>query len=158
MSRPVARRRPRGAALVELMIATVIMAVAMTGFVGAMNQAVTATSTGHRRTISAMLRTGLLDRWAVTPRVTTAAAAALDAWVIDACFDENAELVGGNGALDPAFACPESAFYRRWVRVTESSPRAWRLSAYIERIDYGCTPETRDASLGCVSADTLITD
>ncbi len=161
MIRPRTRRRaPRGTTLLEVIIAMTILLVAMLGFVGTATYAATATGVAHRRTSSTFLRGGLIDRLTVTPRSALTALPA-GAWVIDACYGADAQLVPG-GANYPAysttFACPAGSMYRSWVRATANDPSSWTVNLYVERTDGGCKPAARASSTGCSSADLLLTD
>ncbi len=180
MRAPLPSRSARGYALVELMIASVILIVAMTGFVAAMKEAVSSTAIAHRRTEGALLRTGLLERLTVARRDVVGALGALTvnpaspAWVVESCYDVDAVLLGENPGLtgggwdqtvpNPAFCPAAGAKYRRWVSATPipdatgGAQRVWRVSVYVERTDQGCTALDRFFSVGCVGADTYLTD
>jgi Tfp pilus assembly protein PilV len=171
---------PRGSTLIELMIASAVLLVATTGFVGAMKEAVTATAVAHRRTEEALLRTGALERYTVARRDIVALLGTLTAdpakptWVIESCYDANAISIGENpgasgGTWDatvasPAFCPAGAAVYRRWISAAPlpdaagNAQRVWRVGVYVERVDQGCDAATRYSSLGCVAADTYLTD
>lgn len=171
-------RSARGSTLIELMIAAAILLVATTGFVGAMREAVTATAVAHRRTEGALLRTGLLESLTVTRRDLVAPLGALTTnpanpvWVVESCYDVDAVLLGQNPGMtggawdqtvpDPAFCA--GGLYKRWVSATPipdaagGDQRVWRVSVYVERTDQGCTAATRFQNIGCVAADTYLTD
>lgn len=159
-------RPPRGLGLIELMIAAVILIVAVIGFMGAMREVVNATAVAHRRTESALLRTGLMDRLMVSRRTwLDPPLGPAPGWITESCYDVDARPVADNSALwNPAFACPPAALYRRRISVTPvpdaggQPQRVWRVSLYVERTDQGCTPATRYQSVGCVAADMLLTD
>lgn len=149
------------------MIASVILIVAVVGFMGAMRNAVNATAVAHRRTESALLRTGLMDRLMVSRRtwLDPPLGPPPGGWVTESCYDVDARPVADNSTLwDPAFACPAAALYRRWISVLPvpdgggQPQRVWRVSLFVERIDNACTPATRYQSIGCVAADMLLTD
>lgn len=162
------RRAARGAALLELMVSSVILLVAVTGFVGAMREAVNATAVAHRRTESTLLRTGLMERL-TTARRDIVAPLAGQGWVVEGCYDGNAVPLGDNagisgGTWNAAFACPAGTLYRRWVSATAipdaagNPQRVWRVNTYVERVDPGCTAAGRYGSISCVAADLYLTD
>ncbi len=96
------RHKARGAALLELMISAVILLIVVTGFVGAVKEAMSATAVAHRRTEATLLRTGLLEKLAVAPR---AAIVALqdEAWRVESCYDQGRTLqvnAAGATAID----------------------------------------------------------
>jgi len=161
-------RGQRGAMLIELMVAGVIVLVALLGFVSSLNEASHANAVGHRRTVASHLRTALIDRMAVMPRdqidslVTSfggsLAPATATPWVVDSCYDVGAQQLTSNTGLNAAFACGTDARYRSWLQVVPGGNRTWMVSTYTERIDSGCTSANRYASLYCVAADLLLTD
>lgn len=159
------RRSERGFGLLELMVSSAILLVAIVGFLGATREAVNATAVAHRRTESTLLRTGLIERVMVSRRNLIAGLAGLG-WVVEGCYDINAVPVpaGENpgatgGSWTAAFACPDTAVYRRWVSATVvPGQRVWSVALYVERVDQACTPATRYSSLGCVGADLYLTD
>jgi Tfp pilus assembly protein PilV len=163
------RRSDRGYGLIELMIASVILIVAVIGFVGAMREAVNATAVAHRRTEATLLRTGLLEKMTVARRDIVAPLAAAGGWMVESCYDVNALPLGDNpgvtgGAWDPAFACPAGWMYRRIVSAAAvpdpagNPQRIWTMAVYVERTAQGCTAATRYQSLDCVGADLYLTD
>lgn len=150
--------------LLELMISSVILLVAVLGFMAAMREAVSATAVAHRRTEATMLRTGLLERLSVSRRDLLSPIAGRG-WLIESCYDVDARPIGDNATLwDAAFACPANTLYRRMVSATAvpdatgAAQRIWAVSIYVERTDQGCTPATRFQSIGCVGADLYLTD
>jgi hypothetical protein len=164
------RRRQRGTGLLELMIASAIIIVAVTGFVAAIREAINSTSVAHRRTEATLLRSGLIERLSVSRRAFIGGVAG-QGWIVESCYDAEARLLGGgNGALAPAYACPDGAVYARHlsaVAIPDAAgldQRAWTVGVYVERIDRPCTDAadpTRAArfrSLGCVAADLYLTD
>jgi len=163
------RARPgpgeRGTTLLELVVATAIMLIATTGFVGAMRQTVNATAVGHRRTEATMLRSGLVERLSVGRRALVAGfAAAAGAWVVESCYDVEARPTATNTAFAAAFACPAGNAYTRYVSATPvldaagADQRVWSVGVYVERAGRGCTPATRYGTVDCVGADLFITD
>ncbi len=131
---PPRLRSARGSGLLELMISSVILIVAMTGFVAAMRDAVNATAVAHRRTESTLLRTGLIERLSVSRRSAIATLAGRG-WLVDSCYDVDARPLGDNSAAwDPAFACPGGTVYRRMVSATAvpdatgAEQRIWTVS------------------------------
>ncbi len=165
MALPARRwRRQRGSGLLELMIASVIIIVAVIGFIGAIREAVNATAVAHRRTEATLLRSGLIERFSVARRnlVDTAAG---QGWMIESCYDAEARLLApANTALAAAYACPAGAAYARHlsaVAVPDAAglaQRVWTVAIYVERLDRPCTPVTRFQTLGCVAADLFLTD
>ncbi len=155
--RGAARRRgERGTTLIELMIAGVILLVALLGFAGMAGTSATATGVAHRRGTAAYMESGLVDRYLVRPR-TAYAGMPGSTWVIDTCYDVSGQPTGtSNTAYSSSFTCPADAYYRTWVRISGSGP--WGLQVYAERIDPGCSADTRYASLACVAADITLTD
>jgi len=159
------RRLARGFGLIELMISSVILLVAVVGFLGAMREAMNATAVAHRRTEATLLRTGLVERLTVGRRDFVSALAG-QGWVVESCYDINAVpmAAGENpgattGTWTAGFACPAASVYRRLLQVTAvPTQRIWRVALYVERIDQPCTAATRNSSLGCVSADLYLTD
>jgi Tfp pilus assembly protein PilV len=159
-------RATRGFGILEIMIASVILSVAVAGFVGAMREAVNATAVAHRRTEATFLRTGLMDRLLVSQRNWLAPPLGPPAgWNLESCYDVDAQPVANNaGVWSANFACPATAAYRRWLQVTDvldrqnRLQRVWSVSLYVERIDQGCTSASRYQSIGCVAADMLLTD
>ncbi len=154
------RRHPeRGFTLVEVMISSLILVVAMVGFLSVMQHTLASNRVAHRRTVATQVRTGMLDRLTVTPRLGITSLPQ-NAWFIDECYDVDARLSGVNLLRDAAYACPDGSFYRRWLQVVPvaGASSTWQVGLYVERIDNGCTPDTRFASTGCVAADTYLTD
>lgn len=156
--------QPRGFTLIELMLASLILVVAITGFIGVVQLVMSANATAHRRTVGTYVRGALLDRLAVTPR-RIVGTLPQNTWFIDECYDGNAQPTGENLLHESAWACPSGtglpvAMYRRWVRVTPLAgvTAAYNLSVYVERIDGGCLAENRNSALGCVAADLFVTD
>lgn len=168
MSRTGARRAERGSTIIEVMIATAILTIAAAGFAGQSQYAASATGIGHRRTVGTLLRGGLIDRIQVTQRsaLRTIAAAHEGEWILDGCWDADSQRVATNAGWASTFTCPaDTTFYRSWIRVIDNGTDAWAtatntwsVSAYIERTDQPCTPETREGKVGCVAADLLVTD
>jgi Tfp pilus assembly protein PilV len=149
-------RGQRGSSLLEVLVAGAVLLVAFAGFVATANTAASATAVAHRRGTASYLRTGLLERYAVTSRTAYAAVPA-NTWVVDRCFDSASRQDGGpNTAFSTSFACPATSAYRTWVRLAGTGP--WTLSVYAERIQPGCTAATRFSSLSCVAADLFLTD
>jgi Tfp pilus assembly protein PilV len=164
-----ARRGERGSTMIEVMTATSILIIAALGFGGTSQYAATSTGIGHRRTAAAMLRAELIDRLEVLPRTTLRGIAAANesTWLVDRCYDVDAQLQPGgeNTGHSPTFTCPAKTFYKSWINVTDNGTDAWaattnswQIGAYVERVDLGCTPAFRAASVACVSADLLLTD
>lgn len=155
--------RRRGLALVELMVATAIMAVAVLGFISAIREVLNSTATAHRRTEEALLRTGLMDRLSVTRRSAIDLASGAG-WIVEACYDVDANQVASNATLAAGFACPATAIYVRHLSVTAvpdaagADQRIWSVALYVDRTDHACTPATRHTSLACVAADLYLTD
>lgn len=164
------RKGERGSTLIEVMIATSVLIVAALGFAGTSQYAASATGIGHRRTTATFLRAGLMDRLNVMPRnvLRGIAAAHEDTWIVDACYDAQAQLLGtANGAYSSSFTCPATTFYRSWIRVVDNGDagqeyatgtNAWTVGVYVERMNPGCTSALREASVACVTADLLLTD
>ncbi len=150
-------RGQRGTTIIEVMIAATVLLVAMVGLVAVMLEASRATAVSHRRTASAFFRQAIADRFTVTARDRLAALPA-NTWVVDSCYDVDARLTGTNGAWATDYVCPGDPVYRTWVRSVPALDRTWALQVYSERIDGGCTPETRFQSIGCVAADLLLSD
>jgi Tfp pilus assembly protein PilV len=146
---------PRGSTLIEVLIGGTILLVAFLGFVGTVNTAATSNAVAHRRGTASWFRTGLLERYAVTPRARYASVPA-DTWVVDRCFDHASREVAANTSFVEDYECPASAAYRTWLQLTGAGP--WTLSVYAERIDPGCAPEKRFSSGACVAADLYLTD
>ncbi|HZZ85786.1 MAG TPA: hypothetical protein VFE30_14690 [Anaeromyxobacteraceae bacterium] len=188
MTRTADHRAERGATLIEVMIAGVLLLIGVLGFVGVARFAATATAVAHRRTSLTYFRSALLDRAAVTPRLSfanVAAAGNTGAWMIDSCWDGNSTLLDNNsglatpgrlGSYTTGFGCPANTLYRSWVQVTPLTALAgncattggcYQLSIYVERSagsgfrsasDNGCTPASRFSAESCVAADLLYTD
>jgi Tfp pilus assembly protein PilV len=167
MSRTRSRRGERGSTIIEVMVATVVLIVAGVGFAGTSQYASSSTGIGHRRTVATLIRAGLIDRLNVTPRSALRAVAAVseDTWVVDACFDQASQLLAANSTWDASFTCPAATFYRSWISVKDNgtdawaaTTNAWTVGLYVERVDRGCTPEQRYASVACTAADLLLTD
>jgi Tfp pilus assembly protein PilV len=149
-------RGQRGSSLLEVLIAGAILLIAFAGFVATANTAASATAVAHRRGTASYLRTGLLERYAVTTRTTYASVPA-GTWVIDRCYDFASRQDGvPNTAFSTSFACPATSMYRTWLYLAGTGP--WTLSVYAERIQPGCTAATRFSSLSCVAADLFLTD
>jgi hypothetical protein len=159
--------------MIEVMAATTILIIAALGFGGTSQYAATSTGIGHRRTAATFLRAELLDRLEVMPRAVLRgiAAAHESTWLVDRCYDVNAQLAGENTGYSTAFTCPAGTYYRSWINVTDNgtdawapTTNAWQIGAYVERTDMGCTPakaqtaQLRGALVGCVSADLMLTD
>lgn len=160
-------RGERGSTIVEVMIATTILAIAATGFAGTSQYAASATAIGHRRTTATLIRGGLIDRMNVTPRsvLRAVAAASEDTWLVDACYAVDAQRLAVNAGYTADFACPEDTYYRSWIRVTDNGAQAWAattsswaVGTYVERVEPGCSAAFRYASIACVAADLLLTD
>lgn len=153
----------RGAALIELMVSAVILLIVVTGFVGAVREAVSATAVAHRRTEATLLRTGLLEKLAVAPR---AAIESIQdgAWRVESCYDKDARLTGENTAWAADYACPDGTAYRRSLAVVAAAAvggiaqRSWTVQLIVDRADSTCDATTRYTSISCVGADILITD
>jgi len=167
--------------MVEVLIAAVVLLIGVLGFVGTVGYAATATAVGNRRTALSFLRSGLVDRLAVTSRGALGAPATT--WVIDSCWDGNSQLLAQNSAYSTSTSlCPANTLYRSWLCVANPSSGAaatcpnvstptptstsscatggscYQVSLYVERTDGGCTQDKRYNSLGCVAADLLLTD
>jgi Tfp pilus assembly protein PilV len=150
-------RGQRGATLIELMVASVVLLIALIGFVTAMNAAGMSNAIGHRRTVETYLRNEVIERFAVSPR------AGLDLitpsrWMVDGCFDVESQPVASNPAHDPDFACPAGATYRSWLRIEPSGSRTWTVRSYVERTESPCGPDNRRTSISCAAADVVLTD
>jgi len=157
-------RQPRGFTLIEMMLSSLILIVAITGFIALVQLVMSSNATAHRRTVGTYVRGALLDRLAVTPR-RIVGSLPQDTWFIDECYDGNAQPVAENLLREATWECPSGTglpmpAYRRWVRVTPQAgvTAAYTLSVYVERIGSGCLPENRHAALGCVAADLFLTD
>jgi prepilin-type N-terminal cleavage/methylation domain-containing protein len=157
-------RTARGFTLIEVMLSSLILVVAITGFIALVQLVMSANATAHRRTVGSYVRGALLDRLTVTPR-RIVGSLPQNAWFIDECYDANAQPVGQNLLHESAWQCPSGSglpvpVYRRWIRVTTLAgvASAYTLSVYVERIDSGCLPEQRHSALGCMSADLYVTD
>jgi Tfp pilus assembly protein PilV len=154
--------------LIELMVAAVIVLVALLGFVTSMNEASHANAVGHRRTVESHLRTALIDRMAVMPRDQIDSMVASfggnsstptdTEWVVDSCYDVDAQQLTTNASQTTTFVCGDDAKYRSWIRIDPGGNRTWMVRTYTERTDAGCTQENRYASMYCVAADLLLTD
>ena len=151
------RRAERGMTLVEVMVAAVVLLVAFLGFLGTVRYAVTANAVAHRRTSTTLLRAGLIDRIAVTPRSALASIPS-DTWVVDGCYAASSQLLASNAGYSTSYACPADARYRSWLSVTPNGTNSWTVHLYVERTDDGCTAALRYASVGCSAADPLLTD
>jgi Tfp pilus assembly protein PilV len=151
------RRGERGTTLVEVMIAGLVLLVALLGFAGMASSSAASTGVAHRRSSAAYMNAGLLDRYLVASRTAYAGISA-DTWIVDTCYDRNAQVVQSNPTWSTTFTCDPAngSFYQTWISITGTGP--WVLSTYAERIDVGCTPATRYASLGCVAADVYLSD
>ncbi len=149
----------RGATLLEVLVAGAVLLVALLGFAAVVTTSSSATAVAHRRSAATYFRAGLLDRYLVTAR-STIAGLTPDTWIVDGCYDEHSQVVATNASLSSTFTCPNTSFYRTWVRVTSASPASgpWTLSLYAERIVPGCAADERYANLACVAADLLVTD
>jgi hypothetical protein len=151
--------------MIEMMISSVIILVAVTGFIAMVQHVLAANGAAHRRTVGTFVRGALLDQLSVTPRGVIAALPQ-NAWYIDECYDFDSRPSGANLLRDPAYVCPDGSGYQRWVRVTPvvGTSRAFRIAVYVERISMGCTVTTdpdrllRNASDACVSADVFVND
>ncbi len=154
---PGAARRPgeRGTTLVEVMIAGLILLVALLGFAGMAGTSATSTAVAHRRGTAAYMESALVDRYLVQAR-TTYAALPVDQWVIDGCYDVYGQSIVSNIGYSTSFTCPTNAYYQTKVHLTGTGP--WGFSVYAERIDPGCTADTRYSSLACVAADLTLTN
>lgn len=155
-----ARRRKhgagqRGSTILEVVVAGTVLLVAFAGFIATANTASRANAVAHRRGTASYFRTALLERYAVTSRAAYASVPA-DTWVVDGCFDDESQDVGANTNHTTTFTCPAEAVYRTWIRRTGTGP--WTFGVYAERIQPGCTPETRFTSQACVAADHFLTD
>lgn len=157
------RKAPRGLALVELMVASVIMAMAIIGFVHAMRAVLTSTAMSHRRTEQTLLRTGLMERLSVTRRSTIDTFAGRG-WMAESCYDENATLLSTNTAFAVDFACPDGTVYQRHLSATAvpdatgADQRIWTVAIYVDRTDRACAPEDRFTGVACVASDLYLTD
>lgn len=151
------RRGERGTTLVEVMIAGAILLVALLGFAAMAGTSAASTGVAHRRSTAGYMNAGLLDRYLVATRGTYGGITA-NTWIVDGCYDMNAQVVQSNTAWSTTFTCDpvNRPFYRTWINVSGTGP--WVLSSYAERIDLGCTPATRYAALGCVAADVYLSD
>lgn len=152
-------RTARGFTLVEAMISSVILLVAMIGFIAMVQLVLSANATAHRRTIGTFARGALLDQMAVMPR-RIIGSLPQQIWYVDECYDADARVSGVNLLRAPDFQCPQGSHYRRWLQVTPvaATPSTFQLGMYVERIEGGCTPATREASVNCVSADMFVND
>jgi Tfp pilus assembly protein PilV len=162
-------RGERGSSIIEVMIATSMLIIAAAGFAGTSQYAAGSTRIGHRRTAATFLRAGLIDRLHVTPRsiLRGIAAATESTWLVDACYDVSAQRVASNASYAVDFACPDTTYYRSWINVTDNdagggawaaTTNSWTVGLYVERVDASCASAERDGSVGCVSADLLLTD
>jgi Tfp pilus assembly protein PilV len=164
-------RGQRGATLIELMVAAVVVLVALLGLVACLNEAAHANAVGHRRTVATQIRAALLDRLAVMPRdqmeilVTNAGGSSgspptSTGWLVDGCYSLDGQLLASNsyGAGAAAFACGSDARYRSWLKVEPGGNRTWLLRTFAERTDLGCAPGNRYTALYCVAGDLLVTD
>lgn len=167
MTRSRSGRDERGSTLIEVMVSTLILTIAAGGFAATSQYAAGATGIGHRRTTSTLLRGSLIDRLNVTPRsvLRGVAAASEGTWVVDACHDVSSQRLASNAGFAAAFLCPSGTYYRSWIRVTDNgtdawaaATNAWSVALYVERVDPGCIPALREASVACVAADLLLTD
>ncbi len=155
--------KARGAALLELMVSAVILLIVVVGFVGAVQEAMSATAVAHRRTEVTLLRTGLLEKLAVAPR---AAIVALqdEVWRVESCYDKDAVLTGENTTWDPDYACPGGTTYRRLLAVVPVpaisgvDQRSWTIQLLVDRADATCDAATRFSRISCVGADLFLTD
>ena len=160
------RRSPaRGFTLVEMMISSAILLVAITGFIAMVQHVISSNALSHRRTVGTFARGALLDELAVMPR-RVIAELPQETWFIDACFDLDSRPAGSNVLREETFTCPATAGYQRWMRVTPvaAQPNAFQVALYVERITAGCTDpadderEARNWSSNCVSADAFVND
>jgi Tfp pilus assembly protein PilV len=167
MNRTRSRRGERGSTIIEVMVATVVLIIAGLGFAGTSQYASGATGIGHRRTVTTLIRAGLIDRLNVTPRTAlrTVAAAGEGTWIVDACFDQASQLLTANSTWAAGFTCPAGTYYRSWISVKDNgtdpwaaTTNAWTVGLYVERMDRGCAAADRYASVGCSAADLLLTD
>jgi Tfp pilus assembly protein PilV len=154
------RRRERGMTVLEVVIASAVMLVALTGFVATANIASNSTALAHRMTSLSFLRSGLLERVAVLPRGSLAALAANGGWFVEACYDQTgARLDDPTRTLSPSYACPTGWFYRTHLRATvNGTAPQWPVQLYVERANPGCTAANRQSSSACIAADLLLTD
>jgi hypothetical protein len=145
--------------LIEVMVSMVILIVCMLGFIAMMQHVLASNATAHRRTVGSFTRGALLDQLAVTPRRVLGTVPA-NQWLVDECYDIHARTTGTNQLRTADYTCPDTSYYRRWLRVAPLAgvTNAFDVGVYVERIDNGCTPETRGASVGCVAADLFVTD
>lgn len=158
-------RSARGFTLLEMMISSTILLVAITGFIAMVQHVVASNALSHRRTVGSFARGALLDQVAITPR-RIFAEMPRNAWFIDECYDLESRIVGSNILRDTAFACPDGAGYQRWVRVRPVGGVAstYQIGVYVERVTMGCTDladverAARNASSNCVSADAFVND
>ncbi|BDG09041.1 type IV pilus modification PilV family protein [Anaeromyxobacter paludicola] len=182
MSRPRRARAARGFTLLEVMVAGAVLLIAVLGFVGVVRYAATANAVANRRTSLTYFRAALMDRLAVTPRLSlTGGGVPASTWVVDSCWDQNGQLVGSNlpssSGYSSSYTCPGTALYQSWLYVTPVSASSVnagsncatagscvQVKLYVERTDMSCT-DTSDAtrakrysSTGCVAADLLFTD
>jgi hypothetical protein len=166
-ARPAARRPgERGSTIIEVMAAAAITLVCIAGFFGMVRYGITANGVAHRRTVTTLLRSALIDRLAVTTHATFATLSA-NTWYLDSCYDQNSQLVGSNtgnfayGSYTTGYTCPSGTFYRAWFQVSPNSatqPTNITVNTYVERVDNGCAASARYTSVGCSAADLLLTD
>jgi hypothetical protein len=162
-----ARHGERGSTMIEVMVATSMLIIAAVGFGGTSQYAAGSTGIGHRRTVATFIRGELIDRLEVVPRsvLRGVAAAAETTWIVDACYDFTVHRTDNNPGYSSTFACPAGTAYQSWIRVTDNgadpwavTTNGWNVGIYVERMDRGCTPAKREASVDCLSADLLLTD
>ncbi len=150
-------RGQRGATLIELMVAGVVVLMALIGFVTAMNAAGMSNAIGHRRTVSTYLRNEVVERMAVSARSSLDLIPA-STWIVDGCFDVDSQPLASNPTHDTTFACPTGTTYRSWLRVEPSGARTWAVRSYVERTESPCGPDNRRTSISCAAADVVLTD
>lgn len=156
---PPGKRTARGFTLIEMMISSVIILIAITGFIGMVQLVMGANASAHRRTVGSFVRGAILDQLAVVPR-RIIGTLPQNTWYIDECYDLDSRPSGSNLLRDAAYTCPAGSGYQRWLRVTPiaGTPSTYRIAVYVERIGNGCTPETRDSTEACVSGDAIVND
>jgi prepilin-type N-terminal cleavage/methylation domain-containing protein len=155
----------RGFTLIEVMVSSVILIVAMIGFIAVVQNVLASNSAAHRRTVGTYVRSSFLDLLAVTPRLAVGSMPQ-NTWFIDECYDADSQLTGSNLLHQTGFTCPQppavanASQYQRWLQVTPvaGTTSAYNLGVYVERINGGCTTANRYGSLGCVAADLFLTD
>lgn len=159
------RRTARGFTLIEMMISSTILLVAIVGFIAMVQHVMASNLLSHRRTVGSFARGALLDQLAVTPRRILGEMPP-DRWFIDECYDLHSRVVSGNYLRATDYVCPSEAGYQRWLRVTpvDGVPSSYQVAIYVERVGHGCTDLTdpermaRTWDSNCVSADAFIND